>query len=385
MELHHVRNQTADSADIFLFNQIGNGGINATDFVNELRYLDTLGLKSINVRINSGGGSVIEGYGIFAAIRAINTPVNTIIEGIAASIAGIIAMAGKKRSISDFGRLMIHDPSFGSSRPDNKQQAALDTLKSSLTKILSNNSSLDEAEVGKLMSKETWFNAEEALAFGFVDKTFSTARKEAKNELTVVDIENLASDLLEPNNKKPINKNMLNLTNHLSLEDKATEGEVLEAVKTIENNLTEATNKVTDLETAHATAVEVLENAATEATAAHTTVVDGLNDNVTALNKEVATLVVENAINAGKFSKEKKEELIVTATKDLEAFKNICNSVTVAPTSITSLLNKGKAETTDKDWDHMTKKEPKALNEMRINDVEAYNKLFAAKFGTETK
>ena len=383
MDLHHVRNQTEDSADIFLFNQIGQGGINATDFVNELRFLDTLGLKEINVRINSGGGSVIDGYGIFSAIRAINTPVNTIIEGIAASIAGIIAMAGKTRTISDFGRLMVHDPSFGNSRPNNKQQAALDSIKDSLITILSNNSSLDEGEIAELMSVETWFNAEDAHAFGFVDSIFSTAREEVTNELTILEVQNIVNDLHPINKVEPINKNMLDIKNHLALTDEATEGEVLEAVKTLENNVIEANNKVEEMEVAHATEVEVLNNATNELKEAHTTEVEGLNNANTELVKEVATMVVENAIEAGKLSKDKKESLVEQAINDLDGFKNLVDSVNVTPTSITALINDNTPSNTDKTWDDYQKNDSKGLANLLNNDKEAYRKLYVAKFGNE--
>jgi ATP-dependent Clp endopeptidase proteolytic subunit ClpP len=383
MNLSYVKNQTDDSADIFLFNQIGGvGGINATDFVNELRFLDTLGLKEINVRINSGGGSVMEGYGIFSAIRAAKTPVNTIIEGIAASIAGIIAMAGQNRTISDFGRLMIHDPNFGNARPNDKQKKALDTIKTSLITVLANNSSLDENEIGELMAEETWFNAEEALAFGFVDSIHSTKRKkEMANELTVVDVQNLANELHLNNNVELTINKMLDIKNHLSLNEEATEGEVLEAVKGLENTITEKDNTINDLN-------NKLEEAATKAEeteTAHSEAVEGLNNTIADLNKEVATLVVENAIKAGKFDEGKKEDLVEMASKDLNAFKNIIDSVTVQPVSITNLIEDTKEVTNDKDWDYYTKKEPKALNAMRLNDKEAYTKLYVNKFGVEPK
>lgn len=381
MNLYYVKNQTEDSADIFLFNQIGGGGINATDFANELRFLDTLGLKEINVRINSGGGSVMEGYGIFSAIRAAKTPVNTIIEGIAASIAGIIAMAGQQRTISDFGRLMIHDPSFGGARANDKQKKALDTIKSSLITVLANNSSLDEEEISELMTDETWFNAEEALAFGFVDSVFSTAREEVTNELTVVDVQNLANELHLNNDVKLTKNEMLDIKNHLALNEEATEGEVLEAVKGLENTITEKDNTIEDLNNK----LEEATTKASETETAHNEAVEGLNNTIEDLNKEVATLVVENAIKEGKFNEAKKDELVEQASKDLNAFKNIIESVNVTPVSITNLIEDKEEIKNEKDWDYYTKKEPKALNAMRINDVENYKKLYSDKFGVEPK
>jgi len=197
MDLQFVKNQSTNSADIFLFDTIGGNGIKGQTFVNELQFLDTLGLDVINVRINSGGGSVIEGFSIFSAIRAMKTPVNTITEGIAASIAGIIAMAGRKRLISDFGRLMIHDPAFSNGKADDKTQKVLDSIKASLITILTNNSLLDAGEIFNVMTEETWYTAEEAVAFGFMDEMFSTQRAIDKvAALETSDILNIANELL---------------------------------------------------------------------------------------------------------------------------------------------------------------------------------------------
>lgn len=83
--------------------------------------------------------------------------------------------------------------------------------------------------------------------------------------------------------------------------------------------------------------------------------------------------------------KAKKDELVEMASKDLNAFKNIIDSVTVAPVSITNLIQDKEEIKNEKDWDYYTKKEPKALANMLRNDKEAYTKLYVDKFGVEPK
>lgn len=380
MDLQYVKNQTDDSAEIFLYSPIG-GGVNAQNFVSELQFLDSLGLKEINVRINSSGGSVIEGFGIFSAIRNAKTTVNTSIDGIAASIAGIIAQAGATRTITDFGRLMVHDPSFAGNNKDPKAQKALETIKSSLVTILTNNSSLDEAEVSKLMTEETWFNAEEAVAFGFAEEVTTTARKEATNELVLEDILNIANDLFaapssDNDNNNQIENDMLNVTNHLGLNEEATQEEVLEAVKVLENKVTEAEAALTTANDDNTQTVnELKETITTNDTAIET------------LTNEVATMVVENAITAGKFSKENKEDLVKKAVADLDGFKSIVNAVATPAVSITSLIDqKGdEKEVIEMTFEKMSKEDPSGLLNMLKTDPTAYKALYAKQYGSEPK
>lgn len=380
MKLQYVKNQTDNSAEIFLYSPIG-GGVNAQNFVSELQFLDSLGLDEINVRINSSGGSVIEGFGIFSAIRNAKTTVNTSIDGIAASIAGIIAQAGATRSITDFGRLMIHDPSFAGNNKDPKAQKALDTIKAALVTILTNNSSLDEGEIFDLMSEETWFNSEEAVAFGFADETTTTKRTDADNELELTAIQEIANELFVPeepghetDNNNQIENDMLNVINHLGLNEEATQEEILDAVKVLENKVNEAEAALTTANDDNEQAVNELKDTITN------------NDQtIEALTNEVATMVVENAIAAGKFSKDNKDNLVEKAVADLDGFKGIVNAVTTPAVSITGLIDQAgdEKEVVEMTFEKMSKEDPTGLQNMLKTDPEAYAKLYEAQFGVK--
>jgi len=375
MDFKYIKNQTDNTGDIFLFAPIGGGGINAQEFVNELRFLDSLELDEINVHINSPGGSVIDGFGIFSAIRNAKTPVNTIIEGIAASIAGIIAMAGHNRSIADFGRLMIHDPHFGRKAENEQEKNTLDSIKDSIITILSNNSSLDAEEIFNLMTEETWFNAEDAKAFGFVDNVFSTTReKETVNELAVSDIMNIASELVDTTPQithvKLTQTEMLNLKNHLSLDAEATEIEIVDAVKVLENKINETEAALTDAKDEFKEEKEALNETVTT----HENTIDGLNN-------EIATLIVENAINDGKFEAKNKEALIEKACADLEGFKTIVNAVTSAPVSINAMIDTTVEEPAKVTFNDMSKNDPTGLLNLMKNDWDKYSELYKEQYG----
>ena len=115
----YIKNISEDVATINLHGPIGDyvdnsgnlvSGISGSSFANEMQYLQN-NCSKINVRINSIGGNVIDGYSIVSAILNSVVRCDTYIDGLAASIAGVIAVAGKKCYMADFGTLMIHNPS----------------------------------------------------------------------------------------------------------------------------------------------------------------------------------------------------------------------------------------------------------------------------------
>src|ERR1035437_10192333 len=110
-----------NEATILLYGPIGNYideeeneicGINGTAYANEMLYLESQ-VDKITVRINSIGGSVLDGYSIIAAIQSSNAEVITVNDGLAASIAGVILCVGQKRMAYDYSILMLHNPSGG--------------------------------------------------------------------------------------------------------------------------------------------------------------------------------------------------------------------------------------------------------------------------------
>ena len=192
MKFKYIRNISNDgkTADIYLFDEIYYGY--GREFVNELKWIDENGnFDLINVYINSPGGTVIDGLSIFFAILNTNTSINTIIAGIAASIAGIIAMAGDKVYMIDYGKFMLHNVT--SNDPNDKK--AIKAMQDSLLKILSNKTGLKKIELEQMMNEETWLDAKTAKSKGFIDGI-----KEVKlsQENNISKIENFFKSKFEP-------------------------------------------------------------------------------------------------------------------------------------------------------------------------------------------
>lgn len=169
-----VQASTESTAEIFIYGYLGAFEYSSQDFVRQFEELKSK-YKLINVHINSGGGSIFEGVAIFNLIRASKVEVHVYIDGVAASMASVLAMAGSKIYMSRFARLMIHPPSGavdGDADDMVEYSNLLKSLEKDLVKIYSERTGIDEQQVkDKWMKKgsSTWFTADEALKNKLVD------------------------------------------------------------------------------------------------------------------------------------------------------------------------------------------------------------------------
>lgn len=125
----------------------------------------------ISVRINSPGGSVFDGFAIYNLLKAHDGKVTVYVDGLAASAASVIAMAGDEIVMGDTAMLMIHDPwtmSVGDSAEMRKTADTLDKIKDSIvTAYAGKAADLDVDQIASMMAEETWLTAGEALSMGF--------------------------------------------------------------------------------------------------------------------------------------------------------------------------------------------------------------------------
>ena len=167
-------------AVVFIYDEIGYWGTTAKDFADELKALGAV--SKITVRINSGGGEVFAGIAIHNLLKSHPATVTVIIDGIAASIASVIAMAGDTVEMPANAMMMIHNPSWwASGTADEMREAAdvLDQIKKSLVAAYRGKTNLDDARVSELMTASSWLTASEAKDLGFCDEV--TGAVEATN------------------------------------------------------------------------------------------------------------------------------------------------------------------------------------------------------------
>lgn len=179
---YYAINRISDKrAEVVIYGEIGSGplsnGITAAGFMQELAAVGRV--DAIDVRINSPGGSVFEGLAIFNALRRQQATVHVHIDGIAASMASVIAMAGDRVTIASNAMMMIHDPrSYGGGKADDLRSAAdmLDRARASILAAYLDRTSLTADRLSDMMSDETWFSADEAVLYGFADDIAAPVR-----------------------------------------------------------------------------------------------------------------------------------------------------------------------------------------------------------------
>jgi ATP-dependent Clp protease protease subunit len=159
---------------IFLGTQIDDYTANVIQA--QLLYLDTSDPgKDISIYINSPGGSVYAGYGIYDTMQYITSDVSTICTGIAASMASVILVAGKKgkRFALNHSRVLIHQPLSGVQGQASDMEIAVKEIlkvKEELYKIISVHSGKSFPEVEKDSDRDYWMTAVEAVEYGMVDE-----------------------------------------------------------------------------------------------------------------------------------------------------------------------------------------------------------------------
>lgn len=168
-----VRNKTATEAEIILYGSIGESfwddSVSAKDFHNELKNLPAT-VKNISLRINSPGGDVFDGVTIYNRLKAHGASITVYVDGMAASIASIIAMAGDNIIMGEGAQIMIHKPwtmTMGNSQELADTIDRLDDIEEQMVSIYARKTGLGRSEIKNMLSKETWILSEEALDLGF--------------------------------------------------------------------------------------------------------------------------------------------------------------------------------------------------------------------------
>jgi ATP-dependent Clp protease protease subunit len=158
---------------MFLYDEIGPAWMGLVSAEQVVAELNSLGEPDeIKVHINSPGGDVFEGLTIYNALARHPARVAVEVDGLAASIASVIAMAGDSVQMSPGSMFMMHEAwtlSLGNKHVHKAQYDVLDKIDENLVGIYSDRSRVDTTTIRELMMGETWMTADEAIAHGFAD------------------------------------------------------------------------------------------------------------------------------------------------------------------------------------------------------------------------
>jgi ATP-dependent protease ClpP protease subunit len=185
----NLKKSADQAADIFILEQIGEdwwtgNGLTAKAFIDAVTALGDI--SEINLHINSPGGDVFDGLTIHNFLRRHQARVTVYIEGIAASIASVIAMAGDEIIMPRNTSMFIHNPwsmAAGDSEALRRTADDLDRIKTSLITAYHEKSGLEHDAIAALMDAETYLSAEDALAKGFANRIEEPIRIAASHDI----------------------------------------------------------------------------------------------------------------------------------------------------------------------------------------------------------
>lgn len=139
----------------------------------------------LTVVVNSGGGDVFAGLAIYNSLREFNHTVTVRVDGLAASIASVVAMAADKIIMAPGSMMMIHKPwmmVIGDTNDLDKSKEILQGIEDSVVPIYASRTGLDKDKIEEMLNAETWLTAEQAVELGFADELI-----EAKQKATISD------------------------------------------------------------------------------------------------------------------------------------------------------------------------------------------------------
>jgi ATP-dependent Clp protease protease subunit len=177
--------ETDETAEIIIYDVIGWPYNDAFDLV---RALGNITAKNITVRINSPGGDVFDGVAIFNALKDHDAHVTTKIEGLAASMASIVALAGDEVQAHKNAMYMIHDPwvlAVGNQYDLREIADILGKIGVNMLDIYYDKSNIGKRELKAMMKEETWFTAQEAKERGLIDTVLDVGAAKAKFDLSI--------------------------------------------------------------------------------------------------------------------------------------------------------------------------------------------------------
>ena len=169
---YSIKAKANDTAEISIYDEIGYWGITAKSFSKDLKALGN-NLKQINLHIHSPGGDVFDGIAIYNLLKNHPANVTVYIDGLAASMASVIAMAGNEVIMPENAMMMIHKPwgiQGGDAEDMRKYADLLDKIENTLIPAYANKTGKTPEELAEMLSAETWLNGKECVEQGFADK-----------------------------------------------------------------------------------------------------------------------------------------------------------------------------------------------------------------------
>ena len=189
----------ADAVNIQIYDEISSddfwGDVVTAKAIND--EIEKANGKPLEIHINSYGGEVFEGFAIYNNLKRYTGKKTVVVDGIAASIASVIALAGDEIYMNKASMLMIHNASgvaYGNAEEMKKVVSALEQINEVIRDVYKNRSNLDDEQLKEFMDNETYFTPQEAVQYGFAD---GIVEEDVPEEPTATALKNLSDSISE--------------------------------------------------------------------------------------------------------------------------------------------------------------------------------------------
>lgn len=372
-KFHYEVNNQSDGSEILIYGFIGQWDeVDYKGFQDTFRKLLNKS-KNVTVRIHSGGGSVYEGLAIYDLMRSSDTHIKVIVEGMAASMASVLALGGDTIEMTENAFFMMHAPSggyWGSKEGFKSYIQQLENCENRLKEIYKERTKASDQEIENWMkpNQDTWLDSTQCKELKICDKVIVPTKKRSFEEKDVAN-KTMEEMFAAYEGELPNNKNS---------NPKIMKGQILTmlAIAGITHSLSSSSEE-SDF-------VKQLENVFADAKKANQ-----LDQQLTAIKQKEAEQLIASALKDGKLKADEKEEWIANALKypDLIA-KTLERMVGVVDVNAALHKNPPHAEEghallkgrSEWDFEKWQKEDPKNLAKLQEEAPEEFAALFNKKY-----
>lgn len=350
---------------ILLYGDVGDGQkVESGRVVGELLELQSRYSK-IDVRINSKGGDVFSGIAIYNALRTSTADITIYVDGVAASIAGVIALCGKPLYMSPYAKLMLHSVSggtWGNASALRRMAGVMEELQDDLARMIATRCGMDAKAVSARYfdERDHWISAEEAVEMKLADGIYDMPSADGKAPSTAEEIYHYFNNRLQ---ERPQNDKEMGLIDQMkkmpSFKDANDEQDIIDRVRELENKAT----KADALEKANKAYKEKMEAAEAKETEA----------------------VLDKAVADGKITKEQLPTFRAFMTSDRKNTEALLAGMRPQRRMRAAeyIDTDGKGGIADKSWDELDK--AGKLSELKAADKSLFMAKYKEKFGVDYK
>lgn len=355
------------SATLLLYGDVGEGrSVDSSWVVTQLNQLEN-SYRKIDVRINSKGGEVFSGIAIYNALRNSKADITIFVDGVAASIAAIIALCGKPLYMSPYSKIMLHAVSGGTygNASDLRQMAdQMESIQADLAKMIAGRCGMKAEDVVKKYfdEKDHWMSAKEAVDMKLADGIYKMEDDSDSVPQTEEDIYNFF------NQYTVFGSGIKNKEEMALIDD----------IKTIPSfaNVADANGILAQ--------IKELENKATKVDAL-TQANNSLTARIADLEKKEVENFLNQAVKDGKIREDQKESFGKLMNSDRETTEALINAMKPAqkqtPRIVDDIHPEGDTGLENKSWDELDKEN--MLSTLKAQNISLFSAKFKEKFGVD--